>query len=112
MNKNFNFKSRITLIALLIFLILSLAACFPVSEYSTSESSPTPSLTPSRAATTPAPTEALESGTAGESEEILLIPTLAPTATPGVIYDVVNQVVDATNLVPNALPEFIGCRLD
>jgi small-conductance mechanosensitive channel len=98
MNKNFNFKSRITLIALLLFLILGLAACFPVAEYSTSESSPTPSLTPSRAATTPAPTEALESDTTRESEEILVIPTLAPTATPGVIYEVVNQVVDATNL--------------
>ena len=35
---------------------------------------------------------------AEESEEILLVPTLAPTATPGVIYDVVNQVVEATNL--------------
>ena len=93
-----NFKSRITLIALLLFLILGLAACIPVSEYSTSEPSQTPSATPSRAATTLAPTEELESGTAGESEEILVIPTLAPTATPGVIYDVVNQVVDATNL--------------
>ena len=93
-----NFKSRLTLIALLLFLILGLAACIPVAEYSTSEPSQTPSATPSRAATTPAPTEALASGTAGESEEILVIPTLAPTATPGVIYEVVNQVVDATNL--------------
>ena len=98
MNKNFNFKSRIILIALLLFLLLGLAACFPVQEYLTSEPSPTPSATSSRTATTAAPTEELESGTTGENEEILVIPTLAPTATPGVIYEVVNQVVEATNL--------------
>jgi MscS family membrane protein len=92
------FKSRVALIALLLFLTLGLAACLPVSEYSTSEALPTPSLTPSRTATTPAPTEEIESGTAGDSEDILIVPTLAPTATPGVIYEVVNQVVEATNL--------------
>jgi MscS family membrane protein len=97
-----NFKSRIALISLLLFLILGLAACFPVpEEISTSELSPIPSATRT-GSTTPVPTEEAdpveESVAAEESEEILIVPTLGPTATPGVIYEVVNQVVEATNL--------------
>ncbi len=84
-------------------------------ELSTSEPSPTPSAT-RISSTTPVPTDeevqAEESGTAEESEEILLIPTLAPTATPGVIYEVVNQVVEATKPGPNALSESVGSGLD
>jgi MscS family membrane protein len=96
------FKSRIALISLLLFLILGLAGCFPVpEELSTSEPSPSPSATHT-GSTTPAPTDEVdpveEYGGAEGSEEILIIPTLAPTATPGVIYDVVDQVVEATNL--------------
>jgi len=97
-----NFKSRIALISLLLFLILGLAACFPVpEEISTSELSPIPSATRT-GSTTQVPTEEAdpveESVAAEESEEILIVPTLGPTATPGAIYEVVNQVVEATNL--------------
>ena len=96
------FKSRIALISLLLFLILGLAACFPVpEELSTSEPSPTP-FTNRTGSTTPAPKDEVdpveESGAADVSEEIIIVPTLGPTATPGVIYDVVNLVVEATNL--------------
>jgi len=96
------FKSRIALISLLLFLILGLAACFLVpEELSTSEPSPTP-FTNRTGSTTPAPKDEVdpveESGAADVSEEIIIVPTLGPTATPGVIYDVVNLVVEATNL--------------
>jgi MscS family membrane protein len=96
------FKSRIALISLLVFLILGLAACFPVpEELSTSEPSPTPSANHT-GSTTPVPKDEVdpleESGAADVSEEIIIVPTLGPTATPGVIYDVVNLVVEATNL--------------
>jgi MscS family membrane protein len=95
-------KSRIALISLLLFLILGLAACLPAPELPISEtSSPTPSAIPTSSATTVTTGEniqAEESGTEKESGEILVSPTLAPTATPGVIYDVVNQVVEAADL--------------
>jgi len=95
-------KSRIALISLLLFLILGLAACLPAPELPISEVSPTPSITSAISTTTPVPTDqaipAEESVTDEESEDILAVPTLAPTATPGVVYDVVNQVVEATNL--------------
>jgi MscS family membrane protein len=96
------FKSRTALVFLFLSLILGLVACLPAPEIPSSETaSPTPSAIPTSRAT-PVPTgeniQAEESVTEKESDEILVIPTLAPTATPGVIYDVVNQVVEATNL--------------
>ena len=95
-------KSRFALISLQLFLILGLAACFPVpEELTTSEPSPSPSATHT-SRTTPAPTDEVdsieESAASEESEEIIIVPTLGPTATPGAIYEVVNQVVEATNL--------------
>jgi MscS family membrane protein len=42
--------------------------------------------------------QAGESGVPGEGNEILVAPTLAPTATPGVISYVVENLVEATNL--------------
>ena len=95
-------KSRIAHISLLLFLILGLAGCLPAPALPTSEGSPTASATSASSTTTPIPGDeaipAEESISAEQSEEILAVPTLAPTATPGVIYDVVNQVVEATNL--------------
>ena len=95
-------KSRFALISLQLFLILGLAACFPVpEELTTSEPSPSPSAT-HISRTTPAPTDEVdsreESAVSEESEEIIIVPTLGPTTTPGAIYEVVNQVVEATNL--------------
>ncbi len=46
------------------------------------------------------------------SDEILIAPTLAPTATPGVIYGTVQQVVEATNLEETHISGIIRCRLD
>lgn len=96
------FKRRLVFVVLLLSLILGLAACLPAPEIPINETpSPTPSTIPS-GNTTSAPTDEVhpveESVGAEASEEIIIVPTLAPTATPGVIYDVVNQVVEATNL--------------
>ena len=100
-------RSSKAYLAIVFLLILGLAACVPAPVLSTSEASPEASLAPvtptsSNAYPTPIPSEeyvlAQESGAPEESNEILVIPTLAPTATPGVISDVVNQVAEATNL--------------
>jgi small-conductance mechanosensitive channel len=101
------FKLRHTLVFLLLSLLLGLAACLPAPELPTSQASPTPSATSASSTTTPVPSDeavpAEESGTREQSEEILVNPTLAPTATPGAIYDVVNQVAEATNLYETRL---------
>jgi MscS family membrane protein len=96
-------KSKVARLLLLILLILDLAACVPTPAISTADASPTPvSINANSATTTPLPldenAQTDEAGTVEESNDILVIPTLAPTATPGVIYAVVEQVVGATNL--------------
>lgn len=100
-------RSSKAYLAIVFLLILGLAACVPAPVLSTSEASPVASLAPvtptsSNAYPTQIPSEeyvqAQESDAPEENNEILVIPTLAPTATPGVISDVVNQVAEATNL--------------
>lgn len=98
-------KAYIPHFLLLLLLILGLAACMPEVYTSTSPSdvSPAPSaIHPGTVNATTLPpdqdVQAEDSGAAGEGNEILVIPTLAPTATPGAIHAVVEQVVEATNL--------------
>ena len=97
--------------ALLLFLFLGLAACVPSPVISTAElagsKTPlagTPSVAPADqvipsqpSPDDQAPTEESQQGQ-DDGDQILVAPTLAPTATPGVIYSVVEQVVEATNL--------------
>ena len=91
-------KSRFALILLSLSLILWLAACLPEPELPDSDVSPPLSATPTSSITIGEAFQSEEAVKNEESGEILAVPTLAPTATPGVIYEVVNQVVEATNL--------------
>jgi MscS family membrane protein len=93
----------------LVLLTLGLAACVPTPAISTGETQ-----TPSGASVEPTQTvsgavviteippdentQTEEAKPEENSDEILVAPTLAPTATPGVIYGTVQQVVEATNL--------------
>ncbi len=86
--------------AVLILLILGLAACVPAPEVPVEESpqgvassTATATIVPGGEVAQPA-----ESESGSEDDQFLVVPTLAPTATPGVIYAVVEQVVEATNL--------------
>ena len=101
------FKPLTALYSLLVILILVLTACLPAPEVAPEETvlaaSPTPvGIHTSGAEGTPLPTDentqAEEPNATDRGEEILIIPTLAPTATPGAVYEVVNQVVEAKNL--------------
>jgi MscS family membrane protein len=100
-------KAHLILSSLMLLLFLGLGACVPAPAISTSvvPVDATPTLVaspPSSTSATPVPpdenAQTTEAGKAAESDEILVAPTLAPTATPGVIYSVVEQVVGATNL--------------
>jgi MscS family membrane protein len=100
-------KVRLRHFFFLPLLILVLAACVPAPANPTIEP---PSDTPKATtydqsniiSATPTPQgenlNADATSTAGEGNEILVAPTLAPTATPGVISDVVENLVEATNL--------------
>jgi predicted lipid-binding transport protein (Tim44 family) len=100
---------RIAFIMLVLLLLLGLAACFPspvVSPVEQAESVGSISETPGAMLTTvtPSPSSSAAQSQPEEvqpeqdSDQLLVAPTLAPTATPGVIYAVVEQVVGASNL--------------
>ncbi len=108
-------KAYVGFSVLLLLLILGLAACVPTQAISTGDA---PASTPPSEGTSyasSASTATVEVGISTQAPpdenipteetrqsdgggEILIAPTLAPTATPGVIYSVVEQVVEATNL--------------
>ena len=94
-------RSSKAYLAIVFLLILGMAACVPTSVVSTSDPLPVATVS-SSTYPTPIPTteyvQSEESNKPAENNDILVIPTLAPTATPGVISDVVNQVTEATNL--------------
>lgn len=90
---------RVTsLCGLLILMCLGLAACVPtpaVSEATPAVSDATPTPSPPSSATQVQPEETQPEQ---DSDQLLIAPTLAPTATPGVIYSVVEQMVETANL--------------
>jgi MscS family membrane protein len=93
-------NTRVAL-TMLLLLLLGLAACVPTQVISTAEPSGAPSVTATVApAEMIAPTEPPSEKQQPEqdSDPLLVIPTLAPTATPGIIYTTVQQAVEATNL--------------
>jgi MscS family membrane protein len=88
-------------------LLLGLAACVPSQVTSTAEPSGALSVTQTTApAEIIAPTQSSPVGQAApeeqqpeqDSDQLLVVPTLAPTATPGMIYTAVQQAVEATDL--------------
>jgi len=101
-------NTRVALLILLILGILGLPACVPAPVVSVQESlqgaassTTTATIVPAGGVDQATPEEVAqpaESESASESDQLLVVPTLAPTATPGVIYSVVEQVVEATNL--------------
>jgi small-conductance mechanosensitive channel len=79
---------RIVITALLLLLLLG---CAPSPVISTAA--------PADMATPPQPSPGAEEvQQEAESDQLLVAPTLAPTATPGMIYTAVQQAVEATNL--------------
>jgi len=84
-------NARLAYYGLLLLLLLGLAACVPSSAVS--EATFTPSPPSSATQVQPAETQQEQ-----VSDQLLIAPTLAPTATPGVIYSVVEQVVGTANL--------------
>lgn len=103
-------NTRLAFIALLLLLLLGLAACVPSPDVSTAEQAEPSGAQTEAASTTPGDmaeqtqpppdpqTQTKEVQPEGESDQILVVPTLAPTATPGAIYAAVQQAVEATNL--------------
>lgn len=102
-------KAHIASSVFLVLLTLGLAACVPTPAISTGEVQtpagatvePTQTVSGAAAMTEIPPdenTQTEEARPVENSDEILIAPTLAPTATPGVIYGTVQQVVKATNL--------------
>jgi MscS family membrane protein len=101
---------RFTFSAFLLMLVLTLAGCVPSSGISTLEQAETPDSTTliinTVAANTTKTTEpSLDSQTQPEeidqepgSDQLLVAPTLALTATPGMVHSVVEQVVERTSL--------------
>jgi disulfide bond formation protein DsbB len=103
-------KARVAFSTLLLLLLLGLVACVPSEAISTAVQAE-PSGTQS-GITTAAPadmvtaTQVLPDAQATpkevqqekDSDQLLVVPTLAPTATPGMIYTAVQQAVEATNL--------------
>lgn len=94
-------NARIAITLALCLLLMGLAGCIP-EPAETLESSP---LVESETTQLQAESSALPEKTSTEktppgqeSDHLLVAPTLAPTATPGVIYSVVQQAVEATNL--------------
>jgi len=101
-------NARPFLLILLFFALLGLAACVPVPEVTVEEapevsasSSATATVSPGNKLDQPSPegdTQPAESESPPEGDQFLIVPTLAPTATPGVIYAVVEHVVEVANL--------------
>jgi small-conductance mechanosensitive channel len=101
-------NARPFLSILLFFALLGLAACVPVPEVTVEEapevsasSSATATVSPGNKLDQPSPegdTQPAESESPPEGDQFLIVPTLAPTATPGVIYAVVEHVVEVANL--------------
>lgn len=97
-------KIRVALTMLLFLLFLVLTACVPSQGTSTPEeplqADSVSAVTPANDAPVPLEAEKTPEGEQEEpgSEQLLVAPTLAPTATPGVIYGAVQQAVEATNL--------------
>jgi len=101
---------RVAYTLLLILLLLGLAACVPAPVISTVEpaepSASLPGITTAEPADPAAPTQPSpdslthpeEVQPEQDSDQLLVAPTLAPTATPGIIYNTVQQAVEATNL--------------
>jgi len=102
-------KIRIALTAFLSLLLIGQVACVPSPVASTAEpatpsdalsgtitAAPAGIITPTQPLDTQAQLE--EPQQEQNSDQLLVAPTLAPTATPGAIYSVVQQAVEATNL--------------
>jgi MscS family membrane protein len=87
---------------LLLLMILALAGCVPTPAISTAEPSQatiaTPGDTVIPATSSPDSQPQPEKDQQKDIDQLLAAPTLAPTATPGMVYDVVQQAVEATNL--------------
>jgi len=83
--------ARLVYCGVLLLLLLGLAACVPAPAVS--EVTLTPSPPSSATQVQPEETQPEQ-----DSDQLLIAPTLAPTATPGVIYTVVGRVVETTNL--------------
>ena len=96
-------KLRGVYFVLLALLSLGLAACVPSAATSTVELTASQAAAPAYTAN-PSPSPTGDQAKAGgdqqgqAGDELLVVPTLAPTATPGVIYTAVQQAVEATNL--------------
>lgn len=103
-------RARVAMVIFLFMALTGLAACIPSSvipveeQAGTSVSLPgTTTVVPDVNTTTNLPTldaqpQAAEAQPETDSDQILVAPTLAPTATPGIVYNVVEQVVEAANL--------------
>jgi MscS family membrane protein len=103
-------RARVAMVIFLFMALTGLAACIPSSVIPTEEQAGTPvslpgttTVVPDVNTTTNLPTldaqpQAAEAQPETDSDQILVAPTLAPTATPGIVYNVVEQVVEAANL--------------
>ena len=112
---------RVTLPALLLLLLLGLSACVPSPDRAGGDlplcrlvrlRRASRQATPSQPPPDDQAQAEKDQQATEESDQILVAPTLAPTATPGVIYSVVEQVVEATNLEETQFIGLIRCGLD
>ena len=95
-------NTRAAIMVVMCLLLVGLSGCFPIPAETPESSTPVASEMPTQPQ---AESSALleeksteESLPEEDSGLLLVAPTLAPTATPGVIYSVVQQAVEATNL--------------
>jgi len=102
-------NARATITVVLCLLLVGLAACVPELSVTPDGSPPVASeATPqpqAESSTSPEEASPEEAPPTEDSGQMLVAPTLAPTATPGAIYSVVQQAVEATNMEE---AEFIG----
>ncbi len=111
------YKYKIVAAILMFYFLLGVSACAPVATPSVKDQEAYPVLPSGALATLPADSatstqaakDVLGQKDATEqtqdSEQLLVAPTLAPTATPGLVYKAVQQVVETTNLEEN---RFLG----
>ena len=109
--------SKVVAAFLMLLILLGVSACAPVATPSTKDQEAYPVLPSGAPATLPAdPATSTQAAKdvlgqmdateqSQDSEQLLVAPTLAPTATPGLVYNAVQQVVETTNLEEN---RFLG----